>query len=344
MTKLSVKWYALCLLVCSLLVIVYYLMSHSNGAARDRVWMTPVRLLQEVKYHPPTRFLYLVQTESCLPDKLQTSIGNASNCQCDILVLSYKQECTRNLTPSHIEYIISNSSTTWATGRNLLYEVAMRRSERYLYYIFMDDDIELRYHDGHEQKTGSPWREFEQFLKRVEPAVATVNKKGNKFDILKLARECPIEYETMKTGYFHTVWFDAMFDAFHHQAVEYLLPYNSKFDKQSWWYSQIYIIIWSELLFRGQVIMYAHIDVINGLHRPYPRYGKGQSRSTTSVTPFIVEDIGKELPKRYRNMSLFLEWEENGWNYCRKTSSTYCLPPPELHQLIEPYAHFNQTF
>ena len=156
-----------------------------NGA-RDGVWsswMTPEKESLQ-KYHRPTRFLYLVQTESCLPDKLLTSIGNASNGQCDILVLSYKQECPKILTASHnIEYIL-NSSTTWTTGRNLLYDIAMRRirSERYLYYIFMDDDIELQYHDGHaKQSTGNPWREFEQFLKRLEPAVAALNIKGDSF-------------------------------------------------------------------------------------------------------------------------------------------------------------------
>ena len=36
-----------------------------------------------------------------------------------------------------------NSSTTWTSGRNVLYEEAMKRDTRYLYYIFMDDDIQL---------------------------------------------------------------------------------------------------------------------------------------------------------------------------------------------------------
>ena len=314
---------------------MYYLaMSHSSSSSNY------------YKYHRPTRFLYLVQTESCLPDNLLTSIGNASNGQCDILVLSYKQECPKILTASHnIEYIL-NSSTTWTTGRNLLYDVAMRRSERYLYYIFMDDDIELQYHDEHaKQSTGNPWREFEQFLKRLEPAVAALNIKGDSF-VKGLARKCSIQY---KTEYLHTVWFDAIFNAFHYQAVEYILPYNSKFENESWCYSQIYAIIWSELLFRGQVLMYTDVAILNQLHRrshPRPQRQDTHGYSDGTITPIIVKDIGKKLPQNYRKMSLFLEWEKDGWRH-RETSSTCCLPPLEPHQPIQPYAHinrFNYTF
>ena len=113
----------------------------------------------QVETSRPSRFLYLLQTESCLPDHLDSveTIGNASACQCDILVLSFKQICSVTSSP-HIEYIF-NSSTSWTTGRNLLFEVARRRGEKYLYYIFMDDDIVLRFKT--EPNNHNPWREFE---------------------------------------------------------------------------------------------------------------------------------------------------------------------------------------
>ena len=66
-----------------------------------------------------------------------------------------------NLEWPNIEYLY-NSSTTWATGRNLVYKVAMKRSEKYLYYIFMDDDIVFK-----KRTKKNPWREFEDFLKRI---------------------------------------------------------------------------------------------------------------------------------------------------------------------------------
>ena len=145
----------------------------------------------QVETSRPSRFLYLLQTESCLPDHLDSveTIGYASPCQCDVLVLSFKQICS--VTPSpHIEYIF-NSSTTWTTGRNLLFEVARRRGEKYLYYIFMDDDIVLRFKTKHsfwnflrfttKQNNRNPWREFEKFLKRIEPAVGAVDIYKNEF-------------------------------------------------------------------------------------------------------------------------------------------------------------------
>ena len=101
--------------------------------------------MKKLQAIPPLhRFLYLIQTESCVPDHLESveAFGNALSCQCDVLVLSYKQACSKTVSPN-IEYLY-NSSTTWATGRNLVYKVAMKRSEKYLYYIFMDDDIVLK--------------------------------------------------------------------------------------------------------------------------------------------------------------------------------------------------------
>ena len=69
-----------------------------------------------------------------------------------------------------MEYIF-NSSTTWTTGRNLLYEVAMLRRETYLYYIFLDDDIVLF---GIQETNLNLWRKLEDSLRKMEPAVAAL--------------------------------------------------------------------------------------------------------------------------------------------------------------------------
>ena len=91
----------------------------------------------------PSRFLYLSQTEGCLPTSLLTGdvIGNETACRCDVLVLSYKRTCNENH-HKHVEYLF-NSSTSWASGRNFLYEKAKKRGKAYLYYIFLDDDVSL---------------------------------------------------------------------------------------------------------------------------------------------------------------------------------------------------------
>ena len=51
-----------------------------------------MRLPESVK-----RFLYAIQTKGCLPLHLKKALGNPDDCNCDVLVLSYKQSCTADL-------------------------------------------------------------------------------------------------------------------------------------------------------------------------------------------------------------------------------------------------------
>ena len=122
----------------------------TGGSATEQ--QQPLRLLNLEEESPtrdstgrPLRFLYLSQTEDCLPNNLLTGdvIGNVTACRCDVLVLSYKRRCNEN-PHKHVEYLFnSNTSTSWASGRNLLYENAKKRGRVYLYYIFLDDDVSL---------------------------------------------------------------------------------------------------------------------------------------------------------------------------------------------------------
>ena len=119
-----------------------------------------------------SRIMYLVQTESCLPKHLNSAngIGDTNTCQCDVLVLSYKQQCNDAKPPEHVKYLF-NSSASWNVGRNLLLEVARKRDQNYLYYILMDNDITLKVEGT---KPQNPWRLFEKFLRELEPALAAI--------------------------------------------------------------------------------------------------------------------------------------------------------------------------
>ncbi len=115
----------------------------------------------------PTRFVYLTQTENCIPTYLRSPImiGDSEACQCDVIILSYKLP--------HVQYIFNSSkSTTWTVGRNLLYEAAKERKEKYIHYIFMDDDVKLTMKD--KKSTQNPWRMNEESLKTFQPAVANM--------------------------------------------------------------------------------------------------------------------------------------------------------------------------
>ena len=272
-----------------------------------------------------TRFLYLTQTESCLPPMLSAVevLGNTSACLCDVLVLSYKQAC-QNQTLPHVQYLF-NSSTTFTTGRNVLYEEAMKRDTRYLYYIFMDDDIQLVDSTG---TYPNPWRGFENFLIDVEPAVGTVMfnletvppYSMSRLRKYKMNLGCPLNESSLWTP---VAAFDAAFNAFHLKSVDYILPYTEEFESMSIWLSQVSTIIKCEVMFRGGVITHTVIAAVNPKHRPYGR-GHMDEHSIAAV----VASVEASLPKKYKNASVIMNWKKKpDFMYQRSTSSTLCLKP-----------------
>ena len=297
----------------------------------DRLFQQEVSLtLSEELVPRPSRFLYLMQTESCLPSQLHSieAIGNASSCQCDVLVLSFKQVCTD--TPlTHVEYLFNSSSTSWGMGRNVLFEVAKRRNEQYLYYIFMDDDIVL------ETKTKkNPWRIFEEFLKRIEPAIGAVDI-GDHLWLRRAYKGRENKGCSLKepSDYLPVPRFDAAFNAFHYQAVDYILPYSCRFDVTSWWFAALYVNIKCEVIFAGQSVLHTELGAINPQHLPYPRKMADSSEWTA-----IVDEVVADLPEKYQNARLLSDWRRDGYKH-EHISSTLCLPPLPPQTPIKPFAY-----
>ena len=295
------------------------------------VWESgTLKARQGVRAPPPSRFLYLLQTESCLPDSLGSieAFGNSTACHCDVLVFSYKLTCN-NTPPAHVEYISASSPTSWSEGRNKLFGVAMKISKEYLYYIFMDDDIILE-----TKATGNPWRLFEDFLRRIVPAVGTMDTNRNHF--VKRTLEARKLQGCSLNGtqeYIPAVHYDAAFNAFHYQAVDYILPYPLNFDNISWWFSQWYVIIKSKVVFPRQVVLCTGLMANNPKYRAYPR-------KLASVHEFqdIVKLVRDDLPRKYQNASLLLEWKEYGEQH-EKRSPVTCLSPPPPKMPIKPFAY-----
>ena len=93
--------------------------------------------------------------------------------------------------------------------------------------------------------------------------------------------------------YIPAVHYDAAFNAFHYQAVDYILPYPLKYDNISWHLSQWYVIIKSKVTFPGQVVLHTGFLVQNKYHSPYPR-----KRLTTQHMQSLIELIQSELPPK----------------------------------------------
>ena len=78
------------------------------------------------------KFVYLIETESCIPKELLSpeAFGNSSACQCDVIVLGYIKQCTED----HQSYIthLFKPKSTWATGREALYKTSLQQGKKIL--------------------------------------------------------------------------------------------------------------------------------------------------------------------------------------------------------------------
>ena len=311
-----------CLLVAVLTILCIYLYSPDQNNPE----ISPEQNFPDAR----VLFLYLVQTEKCLPPYLQSNdvLGNGS-LGFEVMALSYKEACDNPLL-RHVQYFL-NSDTTWTTGRNLLFEAAMNRNKNYLYYIFMDDDIVLI-----DFKNSNPWRKFEAFLRSVEPAIAAVDLvQDNNF--LKMVRDVHRDRQCSREeeDYISCVWFDAIFNAFHYSAVHRILPYDSTYDKLSWYASQMAVIARSEVLFRGQVVLHTQVVGENREHRSYPRgFYFPENMFKRWLSDFAERHVQSSKLLQCANVYVN-QWRtmgmEHGWS-----SSTLCLPPPPPHDVIEP--------
>eukprot|EP00731_Ephydatia_muelleri_P022283 Em0014g874a len=274
---------------------------------------------------PLSSILYLMQAEQCLPSYYQSSdvLGNG-NFGFEVIVLSYKEACPDSSMP-HVQYLL-DKSTTWTTGRNLLFEAAMNRSKTYLYYVFMDDDIYLE-----DTNHANPWRKYESFLRTFQPAISCVDP-----EMAQKVRSFHVDHHCSGEGNssIGTVWFDAIFDAFHYKAIRHILPYDPTFDQQTWWASQMSVIIRSEVLFRGQIAIHTEVHGDNKNHRPYPR----DFNFTPQMIHHMTEGLDRVVPAdRAECANAIIQQWRTTYHWTHGTNSpTLCLPPPSPRDEIAP--------
>ena len=281
-------------------------------------------------------FIYLTETEECLPLNLASpsQIGNASTCNCDVIVLSFRTECKEKARAPHISYLFDPKST-WVSGRNVLFFAALDRKPGYHYYIILNDDTLVRFNVFTPPAMAAslePFRAVENWLLDYEPALGVLDyiKHGAKVHFEKRRALCGINQTSLVVP---VVVYDAIFNAFHYKAILHLLPYHEEHEYKSWYHTHKNVISQAELKFRGQVFMFTPVEALNPRHRAYPKY----NRDKFLIWKEFIKEIQQQAPSKYRNHSLFKEFLSDPGRYARE-SKTICQNATK-HQAIVPYAH-----
>ena len=281
-------------------------------------------------------FIYLTETEQCLPRNLATSfqIGDPETCNCDVIVLSFRDKCHEN-NQSHITYLF-DPNTLFASGRNTLFFAAMDRRPGYHYYIFMDDDITLSYNEftPANMTKMSPFRAVENWLLDYEPAVGVLDYKVHDGASIVLNRRrdlCGINETSLVLP---TVFFDAIFNAFHHKAVKHVLPYPTKYERGCIFSSNRNTMIAVEVKFGGQALLFSPVTAGNPKHREYDR----SEINIMAISREFIARIKQEAPPMLRNHVIFKMLHATPKLYLKTKSPSFCVNVTR-HQPIIPYRH-----
>ncbi|CAF3135108.1 unnamed protein product [Rotaria socialis] len=163
--------------------------------------------------------------------------------------------------------------TTWTTARNLLYESALVEELCPRYQKFLNashtngDELIIARHfrsllniqqvSNNRTNIDPCFILFDTFLLSVSPAIGVI-----------VGMMILILFDGLLTQVVYHV--DAMFNAFHRDALDFLLPCCPRYSASSWWKSQA-ILSYRSLCLYGHVIQFNAIQISAQKHRVYPR-------------------------------------------------------------------------
>ena len=230
---------------------------------------------------------------------------------------------------------------TWKTSRNDLYQYAInqeiKQKWRWSYYIFADGDVHLKcplnqqlltnptitdhefpfashfisfvrlnsrlknYTNSNENNEEKCYLLFDSFLLSISPAIATVTGSSGS-----------APYNGLLTRV--TYHIDAMFNAIHHDALQFVLPYCPKYDHRTWWTSQA-IFVYRSICLYGHSISFDGCQIARQTHRPYPRNGDPWSIIETNLNfvPKYLVRLQRFMGRSSSVSSLVLH-NYAGWN------------------------------
>ncbi|OGK32270.1 hypothetical protein A3F57_03775 [Candidatus Roizmanbacteria bacterium RIFCSPHIGHO2_12_FULL_36_11] len=244
------------------------------------------------------KFVYLVQSEGKLNSRLEVIYGLNS----DIILLTWKKP-----TKEAIFFPLS----TWTEGRNRLYQEVFLTN--YLYYIFLDGDVDLRVAHPHKKTNKNPWRVLESYLLKFLPAVGVPRFSWDK-----------TPYKEVKAVYY----FDAPINAIHKEALNVLLPFYDGDDMESWWNSGIYFLHLASLLYRHHVFQFDAVEAVNKTHRPYPRHYDWKKVDNKFKASILSERLASNFQSHY-------PFRQSSNGRVKKKNIRYAYPKEKLSNFFD---------
>ncbi len=207
-------------------------------------------------------FIYLVQGNAVRIDRY---LPLRERPDADAVFLTYDQER---------EGCIYFPGSTWASGRNRLLAEAKKRGS-YLYFIFMDDDVEFM-RGGYD--------EFESLLMQLRPAAATPVFPCTRAYCIGFFNSFFFKwsfffkrfYPVLKYQVFH--FSDPQLIAFHNDVMQdgIVSPLMESFDSKSWHIPSAIQLIMLRSFYGKALLSFNTITVSNDCHRIYPRPGRNE--------------------------------------------------------------------
>ena len=218
----------------------------------------------------------------------------------------------------------------------MLFFAALNRRPGYHYYIFINDDTILRYNEftPANMTKMSPFRAVENWLLDYEPAVGVLDYKVHHgaSTVIKKRRElCGINETSLVLP---TVFFDAIFNAFHHKVVEHVLPYPTQYERGCMFCCNRDTMIAVEIIFGGQALLFAPVTAGNPKHRKYDR----STTNMTAISREFIARIKQEAPPILRNHVVFDMLQAAPRLFLNRGSPSFCVNVTR-HQPIVPFRH-----
>ena len=116
------------------------------------------------------------------------------------------------------------------------------------------------------RKIVNPWRHFEEFLVDYRPALGDVEHYWH-FDTF--VGHLKKRKQNIIAPYYSGIYFDGMFNAFHRDVINDLLPYDERFDSRSWWCSQQIMQCRTFVRYHGHVVIPVSLTADNFEHSSY---------------------------------------------------------------------------